>query len=228
MITFGYNNKFSSILRALSAIGIGGVMLFSNEATITVVKIIAAFLFAAGIVSFIYGYVNRRNGAMSLMSLNAVVDIIIGLLLFFFPEWVAGAIVTIVGIVILIFGAIQLIALAGTMSLLGRGGFPLLFSILALIGGIMLVFNPFSEAVMSVLAGNCLVDYGISELISAYPEQKAEEETAAKAADEAAKKAQEEFEIHFNRKDDDSDMDSQIPAGLEDVKDAEYHKVDEQ
>ena len=55
MITFGYNNKFSSILRALSAIGIGGVMLFSNEATITVVKIIAAFLFAAGIVSFIYG-----------------------------------------------------------------------------------------------------------------------------------------------------------------------------
>ena len=42
------------------------------------------------------------------------------------------------------------------------------------------------------------------------------------------KKAQEEFEIHFNRKDDDSDMDSQIPAGLEDVKDAEYHKVDEQ
>ena len=86
MITFGYNNKFSSILRALSAISIGGVMLFSNEATITVVKIIAAFLFAAGIVSFIYGYVNRRNGAMSLMSLNAVVDIIIGLLLFFFPE----------------------------------------------------------------------------------------------------------------------------------------------
>ena len=198
MITFGYNNKFSSILRALSAIGIGGVMLFSNEATITVVKIIAAFLFAAGIVSFIYGYVNRRNGAMSLMSLNAVVDIIIGLLLFFFPEWVAGAIVTIVGIVILIFGAIQLIALAGTMSLLGRGGFPLLFSILALIGG--------------VLAGSCLVVYGISELISAY----------------RVKKAQEEFEIHFNRKDDDSDMDSQIPAGLEDVKDAEYHKVDEQ
>ena len=212
MITFGYNNKFSSILRALSAIGIGCVMLFSNEATITVVKIIAAFLFAAGIVSFIYGYVNRRNGAMSLMSLNAIVDIIIGLLLFFFPGWVAGAIVTIVGIVILIFGAIQLIALAGTMSLLGRGGFPLLFSILALIGGIMLVFNPFSEAVMSVLAGSCLIVYGVSELISAY----------------RVKKAQEEFEIHFNRKDDDSDMDSQIPAGLEDVKDAEYHKVDEQ
>ena len=76
----------------------------------------------------------------------------------------------------------------------------------------MLVFNPFSEAVMSVLAGSCLVVYGISELISAY----------------RVKKAQEEFEIHFNRKDDDSDMDSQIPAGQEEVKDAEYHKVDEQ
>ena len=47
MITFGYNNKFSTALRALAAIGIGLVMVFSTEATVNVVKIIAAFLFAA-------------------------------------------------------------------------------------------------------------------------------------------------------------------------------------
>ena len=51
MITFGYNNKFSTALRALAAIGIGLVMVFSTEATVNVVKIIAAFLFAAGMVS---------------------------------------------------------------------------------------------------------------------------------------------------------------------------------
>ena len=44
MITFGYNNKFSTALRALAAIGIGLVMVFSTEATVNVVKIIAACL----------------------------------------------------------------------------------------------------------------------------------------------------------------------------------------
>lgn len=210
MITFGYDNKFSSVLRALSAIGIGLVMLFATEATITVVKIIAAFLFAAGIVSFIYGYVNRKNGAMSLMSVNAAVDIFIGLLLFFFPQWVAGAIVTIVGIAVLIFAFIQLLALAGTMSLIGRGGFPLAFSIIAFIGGAMLIFNPFSESVMSVLAGICLIVYGVSELISV----------------RRVKKAQAEYEIRFEEKRR-QEQDS-TPSSLGDVKDVEYRKVDEQ
>ena len=95
MITFGYNNKFSTALRALAAIGIGLVMVFSTEATVNVVKIIAAFLFAAGMVSLGYGFAHRKSGAMALMSVNAVVDIVIGLLLFCFPNVVAGAIVTI-------------------------------------------------------------------------------------------------------------------------------------
>ena len=161
MITFGYNSKFSSILRSLSAIAIGLVMVVSTNATVTVVKIIAAFLFAAGVVSFIYGYVNRKNGAMTLMSVNAAVDIVIGLLLYLFPTAVAGVIVTLIGVAVLIFGIIQLIVLTGTMSLVGMGGFSLILCIFALIGGITLLFNPFSERVMSLLAGILLIVYGV-------------------------------------------------------------------
>ena len=168
MITFGYNSKFSSILRSLSAIAIGLVMVVSTNATVTVVKIIAAFLFAAGVVSFIYGYVNRKNGAMTLMSVNAAVDIVIGLLLFLFPTAVAGVIVTLIGVAVLIFGIIQLIVLTGTMSLVGMGGFSLILCIFALIGGITLLFNPFSERVMSLLAGILLIVYGVSDLISMF------------------------------------------------------------
>lgn len=207
MITFGYNNKFSSILRALAAIAIGLVMVCSTDATTNVVKIIAAFLFAAGVVSIVYGYVHRKDGAMSLMSVNALVDIVIGLLLYCFPGWVAGAIVTIIGVVILIFGIIQILALAGTMSLLGSGFFSLILSGFAIMGGIMLIFNPFSERVMSMLAGIMLIWYGISDLISM----------------RRVSKAKTEYEIHFTEKDN-----SNVPAGLEDVKDAEYHKIDEQ
>ncbi len=216
MITFGYNNKFSTILRALSAVAIGLVMVFSTEATVMVVKIIAAFLFAAGVVSFVHGYANRKNGAMSLMTVNAIVDIVIGLMLYFFPQWVAGAIVTLIGVVILIFGILQLIVLSGTMSLIGAGGFSLFLSMIAIIGGITLLFNPFSEKIMSVLAGVFLIFYGVSELVSL----------------RRVTRAKEASEIKFHSEDAGSDARAEFPAGtktdLSGVRDVEYEKVDEQ
>ena len=212
MITFGYNNKFSSILRSLAAIAIGLVMVCATDATTTVVQIIAAFLFAAGIVSFAYGFANRKSGTFGLMTVNAVVDIVIGLILFLWPGFVAGVIVTIIGIVILAFGVIQILALAGTMSLLGSGGLNILLAFLAVAGGIVLIFNPFSERVMSVLAGVFLIYYGITDLISM----------------RRVSKAKKEYEIHFTetRVDPDSTIDSD--DDFDGIKDVDYHKIDEQ
>lgn len=212
MITFGYNNKFSSILRSLAAIAIGLVMVCATDATTTVVQIIAAFLFAAGIVSFAYGFAHRKSGTFGLMTVNAVVDIVIGLILFLWPGFVAGVIVTIIGIVILAFGVIQILALAGTMSLLGSGGLNILLAFLAVAGGIVLIFNPFSERVMSVLAGVFLIYYGITDLISM----------------RRVSKAKKEYEIHFTetRVDPDSTIDSD--DDFDGIKDVDYHKIDEQ
>lgn len=214
MITFGYNNKFSSILRSLAAIAIGLVMVCATDATTTVVKIIAAFLFAAGIVSFAYGFANRKSGTFGLMTVNAVVDIVIGLILFLWPGFVAGVIVTIIGIVILAFGVIQILALAGTMSLLGSGSLNILLAFLAVAGGIVLIFNPFSERVMSILAGVFLIYYGITDLISM----------------RRVSKAKKEYEIHFTetRVDPDSTIDVDVDDDFDGIKDVDYHKIDEQ
>lgn len=214
MITFGYNNKFSSILRSLAAIAIGLVMVCATDATTTVVQIIAAFLFAAGIVSFAYGFANRKSGTFGLMTVNAVVDIVIGLILFLWPPFVAGVIVAIIGIVILVFGVIQILALAGTMSLLGSGGLNILLAVLAVVGGIVLIFNPFSERVMSILAGVFLIYYGITDLISM----------------RRVSKAKKEYEIHFTetRVDPDSTIDVDVDDDFDGIKDVDYHKIDEQ
>ena len=212
MITFGYNNKFSSILRSLAAIAIGLVMVCATDATTTVVQIIAAFLFAAGIVSFAYGFANRKSGTFGLMTVNAVVDIVIGLILFLWPGFVAGVIVTIIGIVILAFGVIQILALAGTMSLLGSGGLNILLAFLAIAGGIMLIFNPFSERVMSILAGVFLIYYGITDLISM----------------RRVSKAKKEYEIHFTETRVDPDSTIDVDDDFDGIKDVDYHKIDEQ
>ena len=131
MITFGYKSRFSSILRALAAIAVGLVMVIGNDATTTVVRIIASFLFAAGVVSLVYGYVHRATGALSLMVTNAIVDMVLGLVLFLSPQLVSDMIVFLVGFVLLAFGVIQLIALIGSVRMLGGGFLPLLLPVLA-------------------------------------------------------------------------------------------------
>lgn len=213
MFTFGYKSSFSSSLRALAAIGIGLVMVFDNAASVTVVKVIAAFLLASGVVSLVYGFIrNKRDGVLPLMAVNAVVDLILGLLLFLNPVWVAGFIVTLIGIVLILFGGIQLLALAGTLSLLGAGFSTLILSICAVIGGAFLLFNPFGERIMSICAGSFLLLYGVSELISSW----------------RIRKAKEAYEIRFNATQEDQPEPDVIETpGLDDAKEVNYTKVDE-
>jgi len=183
MITFGYKSKFSSILRACAAVAIGLVMLVSTDATVTVVKIVAAFLFAAGIVTFAHGYMKRETGALPLMSVNAVVDIVLGLLLFLMPTQIANFIPRLIGVALVIFGALQVIVLSGTFSLIGSSTLSMILSVAALVGGILLVFSPFSLAIMKVIAGVFLLVYGLSEILSML----------------RVKKAQEAYDIKFSR-----------------------------
>lgn len=193
----------------MAAIAIGLVMVCSTEATTNVVKIIAAFLFAAGLVSFAYGFAHRKDGALNLMVINAGVDIVIGILLFVFPGAIANIIVTLIGIAIFIFGLIQIFALAGTASLLGSGIFSFILSGVALVGAAILIFNPFTERVMSILAGIFLICYGVNDLISTY----------------RVSKAQKEYEIHFGSTESQAQSDTD---GFGDVKDVDYKKIDEQ
>ena len=94
MITFGYRSRFSGPLRALTAIAIGLVMVISRtDALELVVRIIAAFLVASGVVSLIVGYKNRTEDTFKLMGFNGIFDILIGLLLLIFTKSVAGLLV---------------------------------------------------------------------------------------------------------------------------------------
>lgn len=169
MITLGYKTKFNSITRAIAAIGIGLVMAFGGNAPTNVVKIIAILLVLAGVASLIYGLIkSKENGVYQLLLVNAGLDIAIGLLLFFNPQWIVGIIVYAIGVILILFGGLQLVVLTGAMSMLGAGFSSLILSILAIIGGAFLLFNPFTIGVMSVIAGCLLMVYGVAELISTF------------------------------------------------------------
>jgi len=213
MITFGYKSKFSTVLRACAAVALGFVMLFSTGATETVVKIIAALLFSAGVISLIYAYTHKQEGYFNFLIANAVVDAVLGLVLFAFPSQVAHLIPYLIGIALLLFGILQMVMFSGTISVLGGPFFGMIFSAIAIFGGIALLFSPFSIRVMGIIAGVALIFYGVSEILSLW----------------RLDKAKEAYEIKMEKKSTSESPQKPFSAeSLSDAKEVEYEKVDEQ
>ena len=210
MFTFGYKSRINGPLRALIALVIGVLMVISPEkALTTVVKVIAAFLLASGLVSLFVGLRDKEKGALPLMSFNALVDVLLGLVLFLFPGFIAKFMIYLIGFVLLAFGVVQIAALFGARRIIGLGlGAFLLPTVVTLVGGFIL-FNPFAESVMVMIAGAALIVYGASEFLSSW----------------RVKKAIDEYEIHQAPV---SEQPAANESGLDDGKDVDYEMVDEQ
>lgn len=179
MITFGYKNRLNGPLRAVVAILVGIVMVASKANALELaVRVIAALLVASGLVSFIYGYIKRADGAMSLMGFNAVVDIVLGVLVFLFPAVVANLMIYIVGFLLVGFGVFQMIALLSAVSVLGFRLFSFMLPLLVTAAGAFLLARPsFLGEAIGIVAGASLIIYGASELLSSWKMRKAIDET---------------------------------------------------
>ena len=210
MITFGYKNKFSGLLRALIAIAIGVVMVVSKtDAMVLAVRIVAAFLLASGVVSLVVGYKNKQNNQLPLMGVNGVVDIIIALLVFSYPTFVAGLIVYLIGFALLAFGLFQLIALASANRVMKVGLGAFIMPVLVLLAGAFLLARPtFIGTAVGTVAGIALIVYGVSELLSTWK----------------MRKAIDEYDVTHPHQD--TPASGQMPG--DSVKDVDYEKVDEQ
>lgn len=210
MFTFGYRNKVNGPLRALVAIAVGLLMVVNpDEALATVVKVIATFMLASGLVSLFVGLKEKENGSLPLMSFNALIDVLLGLMLFLFPGFVAKFIIYLIGFALLAFGAVQLLALFGVKKAVGLGAGAFIVPALVTFVGGFILFNPFAEAVMVIIAGAALLMYGVSELFSSWK----------------MKKTIDEYEIHQTETE---AAPAQEEDSLQDVKDVDYEKVDEQ
>lgn len=209
MITFGYKGKFKGLMRALTAIAIGVVMVWSKANALNIaVQIIAAFLVASGLVSLIVGYKNRADGAFALMGFNTIVDIFLGILLFLFPGFFAGLLVYLIAFVLIGFGLLQIVALGSASGVFRMGAIAFILPVVVIILGMFLIVRPsFIGETIGVIAGVALMIYGISELLSSWK----------------MKKAIDEYEIKYPSQKPEPKAEEEIK-----VKDVDYEKVDEQ
>lgn len=154
---------------ALVALAVGIMMVvYPASALTTVVKIIAAFMIASGVVSLVVGLRDKERGALPLMSFNALINLLLAILMFVFAPVIAKFVIYLIGFVLLAFGIVQIVAFLGARRVMpvSFGSFVLPI-VVTLVGGFIL-FNPFAESVMTIIAGSALVLYGVSELLSSW------------------------------------------------------------
>jgi uncharacterized membrane protein HdeD (DUF308 family) len=176
MIIFGYKSGVNGPMRALVALAVGIMMvIYPTSALTTVVKIIAAFMIASGVVSLVVGLRDKEKGALPLMSFNALVNLLLAILMFVFAPGIAKFVIYLIGFVLLAFGIVQIIAFLGTRRVMPVSfGSLVLPIVVTLIGGFIL-FNPFAESVMTTIAGSALILYGVSEFMSSWRMKKVRE-----------------------------------------------------
>jgi uncharacterized membrane protein HdeD (DUF308 family) len=169
MVIFGYKSRVNGPMRALVALAVGVMMVvYPASALTTVVKIIAAFMIASGVVSLVVGIRDKDRGALPLMSFNALVNLLLEILMFVFAPVIAKFVIYLVGFVLLAFGIVQIAAFLGARRIMpvSLGSFVLPI-VVTMVGGFIL-FNPFAESVMTIIAGSALVLYGVSEFLSSW------------------------------------------------------------
>ena len=143
------------------------------------------------------------------MGVNGVVDIVIALLVFSFPNFVAGLIVYLIGFALLAFGLFQLIALASANRVMKLGVAAFVMPVLVLLAGAFLLVRPtFIGTAVGTVAGVALIIYGVSELFSTWK----------------MSKAIDEYDITHPQQE--TPVSGQMPE--DNVKDVDFEKVDEQ
>ena len=168
MITFGYNSRFSSPLRALLFVALGVLMIVAKaDAMEIVVKLFAAFILAAGIVSVFVGFRQRKDGVMPLSFFNAATNVVIAVLLFAFSDFVAGFVSYLIGLLLFGFGLFQLFVLLSARSKVKVGVAAYVVPVVVAVIGAMIFFSPkFLGQSLGMIAGVALLIYGLSDIVS--------------------------------------------------------------
>lgn len=214
MITFAFRNRFSGLVRAILAI-LAGIALIAwpDKSLDIIVKVIAAAVVASGIFSLILGIIARRAGGLAVPVLNTIVTILVGVLLFGFSGEVTDIILYLVGFIAVLFGLFQGISLISARSFLRLSFLSFLLPVLCFFGGILMLVEPdFVKNAAVIVTGSIFLVYGISELVVSWQ----------------MNKAMKEYEIRFSG---DGQNDGGSPGKsirYEDVKDAEFEKVEEE
>ncbi len=169
-------NKFmekifkSSLLNSMALIILGLLLIFQSEATIVSISyIIAAVIIVVGVVAGLRYIKNFKEDTRSELDLiYSVVCIVLGIVVIKNPQAIASIIPFVIGVVIIINSATKLqysIELKENQNNLWKS--TMILALITTVCGIVLIFNPFSGAVLITrIVGILILIYSILDIIS--------------------------------------------------------------
>ena len=225
LITFGYKNNITTIVRAAVALLLGVLLLTVTNADKYIIQLLGIVIIIAGLVCLIPVLTKKdkpeRGGKANLIiaSITCGIATLVGLLFVLSPGTVNSLLFTLFAIALILFGALEILVLVSTYSFLKpqsfMGWLPLILAVAAII--LAVVFFTNRENIKWILALGLII-YGVSELISMFRVSKVEAE----------------YEIRYTKeKEAEKEAKRQIPADksvipYDNVKDVDYESVDKQ
>ena len=165
-----YGIKREIIFMAIALIIMGAVfVIFPAASAVTICYIIVAALCVWGITRLAgYFRTSRFNIFGSYGLVQGAVLIAGGIFIFIKPEFLAGFIVTIIGIIMLADGVLKIQYAVDLLRIKGQGWWIILLTaIIMAAAGIVVLFNPFASAVaLMTFAGIFLIADGIADIVS--------------------------------------------------------------
>jgi uncharacterized membrane protein HdeD (DUF308 family) len=164
------NRKWGwEVLKGTIAIILAAIVFIKPaEALLTIATYLGILALIAGIVLIILSLA-KKSGNWQIWLAEGIINAIIGLLIVAFPKTTASLLIILIGLWITIFGIIQLTIYVRYRNTLPSHLIALLSSILSILVGVLLLFNPFEGAVLAtvIIALYALI-YGISRLYMAW------------------------------------------------------------
>ncbi|HOF07954.1 MAG TPA: DUF308 domain-containing protein [Bacteroidales bacterium] len=167
-------NKFftpqSSLIRGIVALVIGLLAIFLPKLTLQTIIIVMGIMLLIGAILFIILAIRSDiKKEKNVLLIQSAINLALGLLFVFFPGPIVSIFVILLGIMLLILGVFSLINLYSFRKIARIPFFALAISVLVIIAGIVLLFNPFETAqAILIFLGIVLIVYAIGEFYSAW------------------------------------------------------------
>ncbi|MDO4736472.1 MAG: DUF308 domain-containing protein [Bacteroidia bacterium] len=174
-LVYFISNRTTSVIKGIVAVILGAFLLFYPSFTSgLIIKLIAAFLIAAGLSALLFAYRSNSSGGKGnnipvMVWINVIIYVVFGLLVFIYPNFFLGLIAFLFGGVLIVCGVMQMVGLYyASKSTKINAGLYILPTIIALSGFVLFFAPGFSTRVLTMIFGGAILLYGVSELLAVW------------------------------------------------------------
>ncbi len=178
MILLKSANPNRLLIRGIVTMAVGGTVIIVPGLSIKMVmQLLGILLLADGVVAFLIDYFTSKEKKAYLILPRGTSNLIIGTILIVFPSLLLNVFVFVMGFLLLLAGASQLLNQLGTIGKQNFSWPMAIISFISLAAGIVLISRPFESAkVVLILFGAVMLVYGLGEFIWSFKIRKLQQQ----------------------------------------------------